>query len=332
MSVTVKDVARVAGVSRTTVSNVFSGKENFSEETRLAVLNAAKQLGYRPNLAARSLITNKSRLIGFILPSYLDTNTLTNTPFYNIIIDGVYSALRDQPYYDLMLFALPRKESLAEASTWMDTRNVDGILAIGEYDHSFLADLNAKNVPVVLIDNYSHENFPNLSYVNSDDETGGYLAARYLIEHGHKKIALCSSAFHSPLMKTRAIGYKRAIREAGLEELVFTGGNMAFESGVQIGETLVQQKIDAAFCTEDMLAIGLMRSLLGHGVKIGKEFGLVGFDNIGLSRQVYPALSTIDQNIFSKGETAARMLLNILKGRAGERLILPVSLVIRETA
>jgi len=332
MSVTVKDVAREAGVSRTTVSNVLSGRANFSEETRLAVLTAAKNLGYKPNLAARSLITNKSRLIGFILPSYLDTNTLTNSPFYNIIIDGVYSALRDQPYYDLMLFSLPRKESLAEASTWMDTRNVDGILAIGEYDHSFLTDLNTKNVPIVLIDNYSHETYPNLSYINSDDETGGYLATRYLIEHGHKRIALCSSAFHSPLMKTRGTGYKRAIKEAGLEELVFTGGNMAFETGVQLGETLYQQKIDAAFCTEDMLAIGVMRTLLGHGVKIGKEFGLIGFDNIGFSRQLYPGLTTIDQNIFSKGETSARVLLNILKGQSGTRLIMPVSLVIRETA
>jgi len=334
MSVTVKDVAKEAGVSRTTVSNVFSGKDKFSEETRQAVLAAAKKLGYKPNLAARSLITNKSRLIGLILPSYLDTNTLTNSPFYNIIIDGVYSILRDEQYYDLILFSIPRKESLLEVSTWIDTRNVDGILALGEYDRSFLNDLNSKNIPVVLIDNYSRDRdtFSNFSRVNCDDETGGYLATRYLIEHGYKKIALCSAAFHSPLMRTRGLGYKRALADAGFEEHIFTGGDMAYETGVELAETLFEQHMDAAFCTEDMLAVGVLHSLLGHGVKIGKEFGLVGFDNVGFSHQVYPELTTVDQNIFAKGETAARTLINILKGKPGARLVLPVTLVVRETA
>jgi len=90
MSITVIDVAKAAGVSRTTVSNVFNNRAKFSEETRNAVLTAAKNLGYKPNLAAKSLITNKSRLVGMILPSYVDINTLTNSPFYNIIIDSVY--------------------------------------------------------------------------------------------------------------------------------------------------------------------------------------------------------------------------------------------------
>jgi LacI family transcriptional regulator len=323
MSITVIDVAREAGVSRTTVSNVFTGRAKFSEETRREVLAAAKKLGYKPNLAARSLITNKS---------YLDKNTLTNSPFYNIIIDGVYSVFRDEQYYDLMLFSIPRKESLLEASDWIDTRNVDGILAIGEYDQSFLADLNSKNIPVVLIDNYSSGTYPNFSHINSDDETGGYLATRYLIDHGYKKIALCTSAFHSPLMKTRCAGYKRAISEAGYEEYILTGGNMAFETGVELAETLFQQQMDAAFCTEDMLAVGVLHFLLAHDVRVGQKFGLVGFDNIGFSRQVYPELTTIDQNIFAKGETAASTLLNILKGESGVRLVLPVALVIRETA
>jgi DNA-binding LacI/PurR family transcriptional regulator len=334
MSVTVIDVAKEAGVSRTTVSNVFSGRAKYSEETRTAVLAAAKKLGYKPNLAARSLITNQSRLIGLILPSYVDTNTLTNSPFYNIIMDSVYSVLRDEAYYDLIIFSVPYKEKLIQVSEWVDARNVDGILVIGEFDQAFLKDLDSKGVPVVLIDNYSRKNFANFSYINSDDETGGYLATQKLISRGFKKIALCAVDLAGPLMQKRYDGYKRAIKEAGRKEYVFDESDTPFETGMRFSDLLVSQQFDAAFCTEDMVAVGLLHGMLRKGIRVGKDFGLVGFDNIHIGRQVYPELTTVDQSIFEKGETATKTLLKILKKTSalGSRLILPVHLVARETA
>jgi DNA-binding LacI/PurR family transcriptional regulator len=334
MSVTVIDVAKEAGVSRTTVSNVFSGRAKYSEETRTAVLAAAKKLGYKPNLAARSLITNQSRLIGLILPSYVDTNTLTNSPFYNIIMDSVYSVLRDEAYYDLIIFSVPYKEKLIQVSEWVDARNVDGILVIGEFDQAFLKDLDSKGVPVVLIDNYSRKNFANFSYINSDDETGGYLATQKLIARGFKKIALCAVDLAGPLMQKRYDGYWRAIKEAGRKEYVFDESDTPFETGMRFSDLLVAQQFDAAFCTEDMVAVGLLHGMLRKGVRVGKDFGLVGFDNIHIGSQVYPELTTVDQSIFEKGETATKTLLKILKKTSalGSRLILPVHLVSRETA
>jgi DNA-binding LacI/PurR family transcriptional regulator len=334
MSVTVIDVAKEAGVSRTTVSNVFSGKAKYSDETRKAVLAAAKKLGYKPNLAARSLITNQSRLIGLILPSYVDTNTLTNSPFYNIIMDSVYSVLRDEAYYDLIIFSVPHKEKLLQVSEWIDARNADGILAIGEYDQGFLKDLNSKAIPVVFIDNYSRGNYVNFSYVNSDDESGGYLATKQLIAKGYEKIALCAVELLGPLMQRRYEGYRRALKEAGCKEYVFDKVGTPFEAGLQFADLLAGQQIHAAFCTEDMVAVGVLHGMLKKGVKVGQEFGLVGFDNIHIGRQVFPELTTIDQNIFEKGETATKTLLKILskKSSLGSRLILPVHLVARETA
>jgi DNA-binding LacI/PurR family transcriptional regulator len=334
MSVTVIDVAKEAGVSRTTVSNVYSGRGNYSDETRKAVLAASKKLGYKPNLAARSLITNQSRLIGLILPSYVDTNTLTNSPFYNIIMDSVYSVLRDEAYYDLIIFSVPYKERLLQVSDWIDARNVDGILAIGEYDRDFLKDLNSKAIPVVLIDNYSRGSYANFSYVNSDDETGGYTATQHLISKGYKKIALCAVDLTGPLMQKRYEGYKRAMKEAGYKEHIFDARGMPFEAGMQFADQLSAQQIDAAFCTEDMVAAGLLHRMLKKGVRVGREFGLIGFDNIHIGRQVHPELSTVDQTIFEKGETAAKTLLKILNKNTslGSRLILPVHLVSRETA
>lgn len=334
MSVTVIDVAKEAGVSRTTVSNVFSGKGNYSDETRTAVLGAAKKLGYKPNLAARSLITNQSRLIGLILPSYVDTNTLTNSPFYNIIMDSVYSVLRDEAYYDLIIFSVPYKEKLSQVSEWIDARNVDGILAIGEYDQSFLKDLNSKAIPVVLIDNYGRGSYTNFAYINSDDESGGYLGTHRLVSQGYKKIAICGVELSGPLMQKRYAGYRTALKEAGLKECVFDKIGTPFEAGLQFADSLAGQGFDAAFCTEDMVAVGILHGMQKKGVRVGRDFGLVGFDNIHIGRQVFPELTTIDQNIFEKGETATKTLLKILnkKNSLGSRLILPVSLVARETA
>jgi DNA-binding LacI/PurR family transcriptional regulator len=334
MSVTVIDVAKEAGVSRTTVSNVFNNRSKYSDGTRDAVLAAAKKLGYKPNLAAKSLITNQSRLVGLILPSYVDTNTMTNSPFYNIVIDSVYSVLRTEAYYDLIIFSVPYQEKLSQVSDWIDARNVDGILAIGEYDQIFLKDLNSKNIPVVLVDNYSRANYSNFSYINSDDEAGGYLATQKLVEGGYKNIGLCSVSLDSPLMQKRYGGYKKALKEAGYKERTFDMTGSPFEVGAEICETLLAQQIDAAFCTEDMLAIGLLHSLLKKGVCVDQDFGLVGFDNINNGRQVHPELTTVDQSIFEKGETATKTLLNILNKRnsSGSRLVLPVHLISRETS
>jgi LacI family transcriptional regulator len=336
MSVTVKDVAREAKVSRTTVSNVFNGRAKYSEETRQAVLDAARRLGYKPNLAAKSLITNQSNLIGLILPSYVDRFTLTTSPFYNIILDGIYSILQNEPYYDLIIHSVTARGDITQVSDWIDTRNVDGILAVGEYDIRFLKELSGRAIPVVCIDNYQ-KSYPNFSYINSDDEAGGYLAARKLIERGFRKIAICSVSplETSPLIRKRFEGYQRAMQEAGypIYTLEGSGGN-PFDAGRQAGERLYKEKFDAAFCTEDMLAIGVINFLLRQHVVVGENFGLVGFDNLNIGRQVHPALTSIEQKIVEKGEIATKTLLSLLKESTplNTRLILPVELVERETA
>jgi DNA-binding LacI/PurR family transcriptional regulator len=334
MSITVIDVAKEAGVSRTTVSNVFSGRAKYSDETRAAVLAAAEKLGYKPNLAARSLITNQSRLIGLILPSYVNPNTLANNPFYNIILDSIYAVLRDEAYYDLLIFSVPYQETQAQIRDRIDTRNVDAILAVGEYEQDFLCYLESKNIPVILIDNYSQGPYANFSYINSDDEMGGYLATRRLIARGYKEIGLCALDPASPLMQRRIAGYLKAMQESDFPTRIFDQNGSPFESGMRFAEMLTAQHMDAAFCTEDMVAVGVLHRMLKLGVAVGKEFGLVGFDNILISAQVNPELTTIDQWIYEKGTAATRLILDILKKKSprGSRVILPVDLVSRETA
>ena len=122
--------------------------------------------------------------------------------------------------------------------------------------------------------------------------------------------------------------------EASLKDTVIEKSGIPFEAGLHLADLLAIQDFDAAFCTEDMLAVGVLHGLLEKGVCVGKDFRLVGFDNIQIGRQVYPQLTTVDQNIFEKGETAIKTLLKILKKKSstGSRLVLPVNLVSRETA
>ena len=334
MRMTVRDVARAAGVSRTTVSNVFSGRVKYSEETRAAVLAAAASLGYRPNLAARSLITHQTGLIGLVLPPDMSPNTLAHNPFYNIIMDSVYAVLRDEAYFDLLIYSTHYQQSQAQISDRIVARNVDGILAIGEFDREFLKDLEASAIPVVLIDNYAPETYPGFSCVNSDDEAGGFLATQHLIEQGYQKIAACVLDMTSPLMGRRVNGYRKAMAAAGLQPAVFFQAGAPFEVGIGFAHLLTAQHFDAAFCTEDMLAVGVLHRLLKDGVAVGQAFGLVGFDNIATGTQVNPELATIDQHIYEKGQTAARILLEVLKKTRspGIKLTMPVELVVRETS
>lgn len=332
--VTVIDVAQAAKVSRTTVSNVLNGNGGYSEETRQAVLDAARRLGYKPNLAARSLATRSSRLIGLILPSYVSSETLTNSPFYNIIIDSIYSVLRLEAYYDLIIFSVPSREQLLQVSDWIDARNVDGILAVGEFDEAFMKQLDAKDVPVMLIDNTARGHYANFSHINSDDEHGGYLAAKHLAERGFKKIAACVIDPNSPVMRARYQGYRQALVEAKLQEHRLDGTGAPFESGLRFAEQLTAQGFDGAFCTEDMSAVGLVHALSRMGIEVGAAFGVVGFDNISTGKHIFPTLTTIDQNIQEKGRIAVQALLSVVKGEAqrGSRVTLPVSLVVRESA
>ncbi len=333
MSITVIDVAKEAGVSRTTVSNVFGGRVKYSDKTRSAVLAAAEKLGYKPNLAARSLITNQSRLIGLILPPYINPNTLANNPFYNIILDSIYAVLHDEAYYDLLIFSAPYHETQSQISDRIDTRNVDGILAIGEYDQDFLDYLESKAIPVIMIDNYSHLEYAHFSFINSDDESGGYLATRLMISKGYKKIGLCVLDLASPLMQKRILGYQKAMGEAGFQTSIFNQRGAPFEAGTRFADVLYAEHFDAAFCTEDMVAVGVLHKMLKLGVTVGKEFGLAGFDNIQITTQINPELTTIDQRIFEKGTTAAVTLLDVLKKKRplGTRLVMPVDLILRET-
>lgn len=332
MRVTIKDIARIAEVSRTTVSNVLNGVYKCTPETKAKILKISKELDYKPNIAAKTLVKNTSNLIGLVLPSYVDKRLLTGSPFYNLIIDGVNATLREKANYDLIINCITTDQNPNEVKDWARMRNLDGLIVVGEFDEKNLEELDKEKLPMVLIDNYFFQ-LKNSSFINTEDEKGGYIATKHLVEKGYKKIAICSSSIEeSSVNKRRYKGYQKCILENKLEECIFEVGGMYFEDGLKIADDIIKKDIDALFVTGDILALGILKKLIGLKKSVPKEIGIIGFDDLEMSKNFIPSLTTIDQNIFEKGETAVEVLLKMIEHKIeNESILMPVNLIKRET-
>jgi DNA-binding LacI/PurR family transcriptional regulator len=332
MRATIIDIAEASGVSRTTVSNVMNGKEKCSSETRERVLDAARKLGYMRNMAAKTLVEQRSSLIGLVLPTYIDEQLLTHSPFYNLIIDAVNSRLRETEDYDLIIncVAPSRTSTILE---WAMKRSLDGLILLGDFSEECLNELASLRIPLVFIDSYRCK-LKNSILVNTDDASGGYLATRYLVDKGYARIAICTSDIAgSAVNQERYRGYRKALAESGLEESFFEARNNIFDGGAPIADELLARKADAVFVTNDALAAGVVKRLCALGVKLPKEFGVIGFDNLDICSQMTPELTTVDQDIFGKGKAAMELLLKALNGeKPPHKLVMPTRVVSRQTA
>lgn len=202
--VTIRDIARATGVSATTVSNVIHGKSNrVSAETIQKINEAIKQLGYVPNMSARSLVSSSSKVIGFINHVITDENSnFMEDPFHSSSIGTIENILRKNGYY-LMLRTVKTAEELV---TFLQNWNVDGLFFTGIFKDKFFEAIDGLNIPVVLIDSYVHP--PHICNVGLEDFTGSYHATCHLIENGHRNIGFASPSIkdiHPPAEKNRTI-------------------------------------------------------------------------------------------------------------------------------
>lgn len=337
MGVTIVDIAREAGVSRTTVSNILNGVYKCTEETKIKVLKAAKEMGYRPNIAAKTLVKNTSNLIGVIFPSYIDKNLLTGNPFYNLIIDGINSALMDTAEYDLIINCISQKQESEKITDWIAMRNLDGLIIVGEIENSILTKIQEENVPMILIDNYifQSENKSNVLFLNIEDEKGIELSTNYLLNKGHEKIAFCSSYIGISSVNTiRYQGYKKTMENRNLKEYIFETESIFFEGGYNIAKEIVESHVDSVVCTGDIIALGLIKGLVELGKQVPQDIAVIGFDNLDITSQYIPSLTTINQDIFGRGREAVNLLLDLIRKKVIEnkKIMMPVNLIERESS
>ncbi|MCD9020887.1 LacI family DNA-binding transcriptional regulator [Cohnella silvisoli] len=334
--ITIRDVSVKAGVSTAAVSYVLNGREGkVSPETVLKVRRAAEELNYIPDFSARSLVNNKSKLIGVVIPQTEDRKQLLlQNPFYSELICGIEARLRQSGYH-MILSGVEKGEGYLDTSM---QRNLDGAIITGIYQESFYEDLKKVRMPIVLIDSYIYDS--HFHVVGIDDELGGYMATKHFIDNGHTNIALVTGLIRKDgVVEKRFLGYKRALKEAGLfyhPDYVFEH-SVTYEYGQEAAHLIAAKhpEITAVFATSDLMAMGVMRGLRDAGKQVPEHVSVIGFDDISVARMSTPPLTTIMQDTIARGITAADRLLTAIGNTDGELpaepTIMPLTLVDRDT-
>lgn len=314
MSVTIKDIARVANVSHTTVSRALNDSPLINAETKDRIKKIADELGYTPNISAKSLVTHKSFNIGLFFTTLHDG---TSAWFFQDVVRGVSRTLMDD--YHLSVKGIDDMQSTGLLST----RNYDGIIVMSQSadDDRFIEQVLERNIPLVVLNRkVDHDGIVNIV---PDDYQGAYEAVRYLISGGHRHIGLIEGkvGFHSS--ELRAAGYADALRAAGLEvrSRYRAIGNYMMDGGYEAMKTLLSQvDLSAVFCCNDDMAIGALKAVQDAGYSVPHDISLVGFDDIRFSAFTSPALTTVSRPIEHMGRTGAEHLLQrIASGKQFER-------------
>ena len=332
--VSIKDVAREAGVSTTTVSYVLNEitTQTISGETAQRVRDAANKLGYVPNLNARSLTSRRTNLIGIVIPqTEPGREFMFDNPFYGALLSSLEYNARKSGYHLLLTGPGIGHSYISIARN----RGVDGIVIVGSYPTSSLDELHQLSIPVVLVDTYVKDEA--FHTIGIDDREGGRMAVRYLLSQGHRRIAFVSGDVQEHgVMQKRFLGYQDAMKEAGLPLTpgLVHAGDVSFHHGLMAAREICRdhQEVTAIFAAADILGAGVIKGLRRAGKKVPEDMSVMGFDDLDLAQICDPSLTTIHQDIAAKGAAAIQMILGALSGDSGKQeQILPLSLVVRDS-
>jgi LacI family transcriptional regulator len=327
--VSVKDVAARSGVSFQTTSKVLNGGGSVSDATRARIIRAASDLGYVPNLQARSLVMRRTLTVGLITGDFSD-------PGLSRILAGAEQEARRQGYGVVITSIEPEGSGTEYALPAMMERRVDGILLAApqmEEDRA-LSHVLDRTLPIVSI---HHISGGAVATVGPDDELAGYIATRHLVELGHRVIGSVTGVRGRRLTQSRQKGFRRALDEAGVEsadELVEEGGEKV-AAGSAAAARLLEARPDltAIFCHHDLAALGVIRSLRDAGRRVPERCSLVSCDDLDMAAYTTPPLTTVHVPFYETGAEAMRVLLRMVSDtnlKPGE-VRLPVHLITRSS-
>lgn len=337
---TIREISKKANVSIATVSKVLNGKGGVSQATSDNVLSIAKELDYRPNLNARNLKKGQSRTLGVITEDL----TVFNTPD---IVDGIDAYCESQGYHYILgnLRFIKRygnkpkdtKECTELALSLVDTmlsKQVDGIIYIGCHSHAVVPLGMLSDTPFVYA--YCYSTDPRIPSVMYDDQKAAFDAAKLLISKGHNKIGVIAGQPKSIHTANRLLGYQEALYAYNIpyNPSYTVYGNWERDQGYTLGKQLIDAGVTAIFAQNDLMATGVIDYCNKHGIQVGKDLFLIGFDNREIGTVCRPTLSTISLPLFEIGQNATRLMLDILEGKqmpSGQKLMLSCTVIERES-
>ncbi|MBN2002073.1 MAG: LacI family DNA-binding transcriptional regulator [Anaerolineae bacterium] len=329
---TLDEIARRAGVSRTTASRVLNQRPNVREDVRNRVLSVIAETGYQPHHVARSLAAQRSQIIGLVLPRRADT--LFTDSYFPRLIQGIAQAC-NQRDYTLTLFLLQSAEDERKLYPRIAAKGLlDGLIVqVGETGDQWIAHLAECSLPLVIAGR--PVDTQHFSYVDVDNVTGAYQATLHLIQRGYKRIGTITGALNTTAALDRLTGYRRALQERGHtpEEALIVEGDFTETGGYYAMQRLLPQHPDALFVASDTMALGALRALREAGLRVPDDVALVGFDDLPPAMQANPPLTTIRQPVLGFGAKAVEMLLDIVENgpEPPRRVVFGVELVVRKS-
>ncbi|HOE84768.1 MAG TPA: LacI family DNA-binding transcriptional regulator [Sphaerochaeta sp.] len=337
MALTTKDIARLAGVSQSTVSRSLNNSPLISDETRGRVLRIAEELGFELNANARGLSTNRTNTIGVIYPDdYLDHDV-------SLYLGSLLTQLRkilEQWDLDLIVaFKENRKTGVDSIKRLVMRKKVDALIIVQSHtDERTLEFLKKTNIPCVLLHFYqSSKATEGIDQVYADHVAGGYLGCEHLIKLGHRRI-LCVSAEGEEEYEQRRCGYRAALERYGIayDPALMLNGDRTFQSGYDLvmDHEALFDSVTAVFVHTDIMALGVMEALKARGRRIPEDIAVVGYDDVELSAYFQPHLTTVHQPREELAAVACQHLMELLSSKRtvrGEQIKIQPSLVVRQS-
>jgi LacI family transcriptional regulator len=328
-SVTIEEVARVAGVSRSTVSRVVNGSTAVSPEALGAVRHAIDSLNYVPNRAARSLASSRTLAVAVIVPE--DVHRFFGDPFFASIVAGINATIAASDY--VLTLAIASNDPDDKMIGYVRSGAVDGAIIVSHHSGDTFVDRIAASVPVVYGGRPAALT-PDTYFVDVDNVRGARDAVEYLIGQGHRRIATITGPLTMAPSTDRLDGYRQALAASGLKPGAIADGDFTAEGGATaMRSILAQGRPDAVFVASDLMARGALGVLESAGLRVPADVAIVGYDDSLLATSVAPMLTTMRQPSFDQGRRMAQVLLDLLEGDAPPHAtLMPTELIVRDSA
>lgn len=327
------DLARLAGVSKSTVSRALADSPVVNARTKERIRKLARQHNYRLNTAARNFRLKETLTIGVIIPEAYQHDWRISDPFFLELLGGIADAVEEKGHR--LLLAKMNAQSGDWIEQFVKTRTTDGLILIGQgSQHDSIEAIATYYRPIVVWGAQVNDEQHYIT-VGSDNKLGGYLATAHLIEQGRKRVAFIGNSA-PPEAKLRFKGYLQALEEHGISfdpsllQETAEKRNTGYASVMKLlGENI---EFDGIFATSDMYAIGAMKALREAGITVPQDVGVVGYDDIDIAAYYHPSLTSIHQDRHDGGSQLIECLLNRIEGKPVEPIVLDTRLIIRESS
>ena len=334
MARTLEDVAKRAGVSRSTVSRVINDHPSVSDETRKRVLQAIEECGYRPHAVARSLATRKTNILAIVVPE--SVTKLFTDPYFPLMLRGATEACNRRGYQLILSLFTVSMDSKRLRDSVLRSGYIEGVIsANASLDDELIPSLLKEGLPFITIGRHPD---PRVGYVDVDNAGGARMATEYLLRLGHRRIAVITGPGDMTPAQDRLAGFQAALApyRVDLPDEWIVEGDFTETGGRRAMEQLLVHKPTAVFVSSDSMAIGAVRAIKEEGLRVPGDISVIGFDDIPSAETAEPALTTVRQPIESLGEMTAGLLIDCLDGpddpASVPRIILPTELVVRGSA